>query len=185
MQVWQESGPSWALGVIALGLLVVAIGAWRRRSLPTATSLALLCLTLAIWTLADGLSAAAALLGLKLFLTKIEWLCVLCVVPLWLQFANAFARRPPLAWRRLALLWSLAAVLTPFVASNWQGLLFGRVVLTTNPSGVVAVYHYGPLASAIGVTASLVVLLGIAWVLRASRSSSVSYRRQALMLAGV
>ena len=95
MQVWQESGPSWALGVIALGLLVVAVGAWRQRSLPTATPLALLCLTLAIWTLADGLSAAAALLGLKLFLTKIEWLCVLCVVPLWLQFTNAFARRPP------------------------------------------------------------------------------------------
>ena len=185
MQVWQESGPSWALGVIALGLLVVAVGAWRQRSLPTATPLALLCLTLAIWTLADGLSAAAALLGLKLFLTKIEWLCVLCVVPLWLQFTNAFARRPPLAWRRLALLWSLAAVLTPFVASNWQGLLFGRVVLTTTPSGVIAVYHYGPLASAIGMAASLVILLGIAWVLLASRSSSVSYRRQALMLAGV
>jgi diguanylate cyclase (GGDEF)-like protein/PAS domain S-box-containing protein len=185
MQVWQESGPSWALGVIALGLLVVAAAAWRRRSMPTAMSLALLCLTLAIWALADGLGAAATVLSLKVVLTRIEWLCVLCAGPLWLQFANSFARRPPLGWRRLLPLWALAGVLAPLVASNAYGLTFAHVSVKVTGVGAVGVYHYGPLAWAAGICVIVTVVLGVGHVLRAALSSSASYRRQALILACV
>jgi hypothetical protein len=185
MQVWQESGPSWALGVIAVGLLVVAVAAWRRRTLPTAAPLALLCLTLAVWTMADALSAAATPLGLKLFFSTVEWLCVLFVGPLWLQFTNAFARRPPLGWRRLAPFWVLMAVLAPLVASNWHGVTFSQFELSRTHAGAGVIYQFGLLGWAVATCTSLGVVLGIAWVLRAARSFSVSDRRQALMLACV
>jgi diguanylate cyclase (GGDEF)-like protein len=183
MQVWQESGPSWALGVISLGLLIVAVAAWRRRSLPTATPLALLCLVLATWTLADALGAAAAVLGLKIFLTKVEWLCVLSMGPLWLQFANSFARRPPLGWRRALPGWAFAAVLAPLVISNAHRLMFARVTLRTTRVGAEGVYDYGPLAWVAGTCVTALVILGVWLVIRAARSSSASYRRQALILA--
>ena len=185
MNVWQESGPSWALGVIAIGLLVVGVAAWRRRVLPTATPLALMCLALALWTLADGLGAAAAPLGLKLFLSKVEWLSVLFAGPLWLQFTSAFARRPPLGWRRALSLWVLAAVTAPFVAFNLYGLTFAHVALVQTKAGSIAVYQYGPMAWAVVAGASIAVLLGISWILQATRSSSAAYRHQALMLACV
>ena len=107
--VWQQSSVTWVLVAITCGLLAVAFVAWRRRAVPAAPWLAALCVAAAAWTLTDGLSAAAVPLTLKLDLAKIGCLGVLALGPCWLLMARAAARRPPLRWPWMLVLWAIPA----------------------------------------------------------------------------
>ncbi|MGZ4199270.1 MAG: histidine kinase N-terminal 7TM domain-containing protein, partial [Thermoleophilia bacterium] len=142
LHVWQQSWPTWLLVLIAGGVVAVGIVAWRRRALAAAPWLAALCLAAAVWTLADGLGAAAVPLALKVAFTKTECLAVLAVGPCWLMMVRAFARRPPLSRRCLALLLVVPALCSPVIVANWRGLIWPHVSVVVTPVGVEGRYPY-------------------------------------------
>lgn len=59
MQVWQHNWPTWLLMASSLSAVIIGVIAWRRRALPAARFLAVLCFAVALWSLADGLCGAA------------------------------------------------------------------------------------------------------------------------------
>ena len=185
MHVWQQSWPTWLLVLIAGGVAAVGIAAWRRRALPAAPWLAGLCLAATVWTLADGLGAAAVPLTLKVTFTKIECLGVLAIGPCWLLMVRAFARRPPLHGRGLVVLLLTPLVCVPVVTANWRGLVWPTVSVVTTPAGVEGRYPFGPALWVVIVYTYLLVTIGVVWLVRAARSSSPAYRRQALALVAV
>ncbi len=185
LHVWQQSWPTWLLVLIAGGVVAVGIVAWRRRALAAAPWLAALCLAAAVWTIADGLGAAAVPLALKVVFTKTELLAVLAVGPCWLMMVRAFARRPALSRRCLALLLVVPALCGPVILANWRGLIWPHVSVVVTPVGVEGRYPYGPILWAVIVYTYLLVTVGAVWLVQASRRGSSSFRRQALALVVV
>ena len=183
--VWQQSPFTWVLVAITCGLLAVAFVAWRRRAVPAAPWLGALCVAAAVWTLTDGLSAAAVPLTLKLDLTKIGCLGVLALGPCWLLMARASARRPPLRWPWMLVLWTIPVLCVPLVMLNWRGLVWTSVTVTVTPSGVQGHYPYGAVLWFVIAFLYVLVVIGMIWLVRASRAGSPADRRQAWALVAV
>jgi diguanylate cyclase (GGDEF)-like protein len=182
VQVWQQSWIGWLLALIAVGIAAVGVVALRRRTAPGASWLAGLCTAVAVWTLAAGLGTAAVPLALKVALAKTEFLAALAVGPCWLLLTRAFVRRPPLGRRLEGALWAFPVLCIPFVLSNWHGLVFSKVTVVSTSAGVEGRYDFGPLRWAVAILIYLSVVVGIAWLVRAARSASGAFRRQALTL---
>jgi diguanylate cyclase (GGDEF)-like protein len=182
---WQQSWATWLLALIACGLATVGIVAWRRRAVAAARWLAGLCLAAAVWALADGLGTAAVSLAHKVVIGKVECLAILGVGPCWLLMAHAFAGRPPLRRRSLALLCVVPLLCVPVIVANWRGLIWSSVWVVSTPSGFEGRYSYGLVLWTMIVYTYVLATIGVVRLIQAARSSSPTYRRQALVLVAV
>jgi diguanylate cyclase (GGDEF)-like protein len=185
VQAWQESWPAWLLLAVAVGMVTVSATAWRRRAIPAAPWLAALCLAVAVWALADGLGAAAVSLGLKTSLSKIECLAALAVGPCWLLMTRAFTRRPPLPRWCTAFVWAMPVAFVPIIAANWHGLMWPHITVVHTTAGFEGRYTYGAAVWAEVAYSYVLGVVGIVWLVQASRAAPRAYRRQAFVLAAL
>ena len=135
-----------ALAVAGGGAAFLAVYGWRRRRLPGGTPFALAMGALALWALASALELVSPGLSAKILWSKLQYVGVVSVAPLWLVFALEFTRRKQwLTAPRALLLWAVPLAVLALVWTNeWHGLVWTRVTLASAAPGAQAIYHHGP-----------------------------------------
>lgn len=168
----------------ALLAAVVAVFAWRRRSVPGARPLAGLLFAAALWATAEAAENMAPTLDMKILCSKISHVGIQAVPVFFLLFSVYYTRRAP--WhsaRSMLWLWLVPAFAVIAAATNDMHWLFWRnVQIIDSPLGSESVYTHGPLFW--GTTAYLYALILAATVLLVQTVITYrdAYRRQAAIV---
>jgi diguanylate cyclase (GGDEF)-like protein/PAS domain S-box-containing protein len=178
---------SWQLTPYALAFFVaagisalVAFIAWRRRTMPGGRPLALLMLAVAEWALGAGLDVAAVEVPAKILWSKVEYLGLINVPPLFLVFVLEYTHRDRwLTRRNLALLWIIPIITLLMAATNeWHSLMWTS--FTPSPSGSnLLIYGHGSWFWVSVSCTYLVLLAGTLSLIWAITRFPYLYRRQA------
>jgi len=161
-----------------------AATAWRRRTIPGGTSLAMLLASVSLWALASAFEYAAVGVPLKVLFAKVEYVGVVSSPLFFLAFALEYNHYSHWLTKKHAALLSVVPLVTLGLA--WTNERHGLVWSGFTPSRSghnLLVYSHGP-AYWIGVigydyTLTLIATILLAWaILR----FPALYRRQPLML---
>ena len=160
--------------------------AWRKRKAPGGLLFALTMTAVTVWTVSATLEAGAVDLPLKILFSKVLFVGVVNVAPLFLLFAVTYHRGEWKVPRIAALLWVVPAAIVVLVATNdLHGLVWTSVTLAARARNA-AVYAHGPawwIASGYDL---VLVLTGTTFIVGAAlRAPPVYARQSAAMVAAV
>jgi len=180
---WQWTPPAIIL-LTTCGLsLGLAILLFRRREIRGVSTLAVLMVAIAYYTLVTAFEAAAVPLARKILFSKLEYVATGTVPVLFLLFALRFTGRT--AWMtrwRAAALWILPPVSISLAATNelhrWVWTDF-----TPGPAGLNAVvYGHGPAFYVLIIAIYVYMLAGSVLLIGSAIRSPVVQRRQSIMV---
>jgi len=127
--------------------LVTASAAWARpRSSPGALPFALMMTCIVAWNAASAMEAGLVSIPDKVFVSKLGYIGICGVAPLFLRFALAYGgRERPARGPGTILLWTIPAVTLGLVFTNeWHGLVWKSLLDVTTRGGNVLLYDHGP-----------------------------------------
>ena len=168
-----------AAAAAAIGMAAVA---FSRRQLPGSRAFGWLTLAVALWCAVSALHSLPQAIESQLRLTKLQYIGIAALPPLWLLFAADYVgvrwlARPVV--RRA--IWILPIVeLLIVLANDWHQLYFTSV---DRPAGVT-VYHWGPLFWAAAAHNYTLMAAGTLILLRGLKLFAREYRGQTAVLAG-
>ncbi len=164
--------------------VLVALYAWWRRATPGGIYLALLMAAAAIWALADAIEFAALDIPTKIFWSKVSYVGIVNVPPLWLLFTLSYSQHTQ--WytrRRVALLWVIPAIVLGLVATNeLHHLVWSRITPDPSAPGLMLIYEHGPGIWLAMLYSYPLLLLATIWLVQVALRSAQLYRRQAVAL---
>lgn len=171
---------------VAAGL--IAAYAWRRRGTPGGIYFVLLMAAVAVWSLANAAEYVTVAIPLKILWTKVSYLGIVSVAPLWLLFALGYSQRTEwLVPRRVVLLWIVPVATLLLTATNdWHHLYWPTITPIAETPGAALIYGHG-VAVWLWVTYSYILLLiGAILLVQATLRAPLLYRRQiGILLAGM
>jgi PAS domain S-box-containing protein len=184
---WQHAPYVVILIIAASVAMLVAIYAWQRRAVRGGIFFALLMVAVAQWAFSGAAEFAATDISTKIGWSKVSYLGIVSIAPLWLLFTGGYSQRTqPLAGRRAIWLWLVPVTILGLAVTNeWHRLIWPTITPVASVPGAMLVYGHG-----IGVWVNVVysyslLLLGTVWLVQATLRSPRLYRRQAgSLLAG-
>lgn len=167
--------------MVNIALVVVfAFVAWGRRATPGAKPFALLMLAVAEWVAAVIMEAAVVGMPDKVFWSKVEYLGIASAPVLWLMFAVEYSRHKHwLTRRNLILLW-IEPVITVLMAvtNEWHRLLWSDITPAPGSGGAVLIYSHGTWFWVMAACDYVMMLAGVALLIRAVMRYPQLYRNQ-------
>jgi PAS domain S-box-containing protein len=180
--------PYIVVSAIAVAIAVsVAIYASRQRAAPGGFYVTLLMLAVATWALSTVGEFLAVSVPAKIWWSKITYLGIVGVAPLWLLFVLDYSQRSDwLTPGRIALLWIVPLITIGLVFTNeWHLLIWPRITPASGAPGAMLIYDHGIGFWVNFVYSYSLVLLGTILLVRTAIRSPRLYRNQAkVMLAG-
>ncbi len=166
----------------------LALYVWQRRRVPGGYYFALFLAAAAVWALASALENSVADMPSKILFSKLSYLGVATVAPLWLLFTLDYGRRSRwLRSRWLPLIWAVpAATIVLAFTNEWHNLIWTSITPVSAVPGATLVYNHGP-AVWVHMTYAYVLLLGGSVILldAALRSFRQSRLPMATMVLGI
>ncbi len=186
---WQNM-PYFIVQAVASGMAaLLALYAWRRRAVAGGVTFALLMLAVSEWAFTNAMEAISIEMPAKILWSKISYLGITSVAPLWLVFSLIYSQRD--TWltrraRRAALLWIVPAIITGLTATNeWHGLTWPTITASSDEPGAMAIYAHGVCVWLNVAYSYTLLLIGTFWIVRTALRSAQLYRYQVwLLLAG-
>jgi diguanylate cyclase (GGDEF)-like protein len=163
---------------------LVAIYTWRWRNSPGVFCFILMMAAVSIYAITDAFEVMASTLPAKITWSKLSYLGVVSVSPLWLMFTLRFSQRASWLTRRwTAALWFIPLVTLGLAFTNeWHKLIWPTVQFVSPASGSRAIYGHG-VGFWIHITyAYLLMFLGTFVLIRMAWNFSPLYRRQVRLL---
>jgi two-component sensor histidine kinase/PAS domain-containing protein len=161
---------------------------WRRRRTPGSFYFAVFLASAAVWALASALENSVADAPSKILFSKLSYLGLATVAPLWLLFAVDYGQRTRwLHSRWLRLIWVIpVAVILLALTNDWHGLVWPGITPVSDAPGAILVYAHGP-AVWINVMSAYALMLGGSIILleTALRSFRQSYLPAVTMILGI
>jgi diguanylate cyclase (GGDEF)-like protein/PAS domain S-box-containing protein len=131
-----------ALLMAAIASVFAAVTAWRQRPAPGATSLALLLLTVSIWSIVSGLAGLATSPAQFSLLTTLSAICQVCAATFFLIFVLEYIRQDYfLAQGRMLLLWLIPLLIAILALGNEARQAFGTSPEPGLESGRNILFH--------------------------------------------
>jgi PAS domain S-box-containing protein len=164
--------------------LLVAAYSWQRRGSPGGRLFVYLMVATAWWAFSSAGEFSSASMAAKIIWSKISYLGIVAVSPLWMLFTAQYTRRS--AWMTrvnvgLVLLIPLITIIL-VVTNEFHRLIWSQITPISSQPGAWLVYQHG-IAFWVHVAYSyLVMLLGAYWLLHMALRSHELYRRQATVL---
>jgi PAS domain S-box-containing protein len=158
----------------------LALHAWRRRSVPSAASCALLMLAAAEWSLGYAFELWSPDLPSKLFWGNVAYLGVVVVPVAWLAFGLQYTGREKCLTRRNVALLSIVPLATLLLiwSNDLHGLFYSSTGLTTSGPLLLLDLAYGAWFWVDIAYEYLLILLGTLLLLQAFVRSPRPYRGQ-------
>jgi PAS domain S-box-containing protein len=185
---WQYLPYVATLAGASLASALIAVYAWRRRSMPGGTYFSLLMVAVAVWSLANAVEYATLAIPLKVLWTKVSYLGIVSVGPLWLLFALGYARRSDwlVPWR-VALIWIVPVATLLLAATNdWHYLYWPTITPISDEPGAALAYGHGIIVWLWVAYSYVLLLIGAVLLVRTTLRAPLLYRRQiGVLLAGM
>ena len=143
---WRYTAYSVLPFIAALVSCAVAMVALRRRSVTSATSLALLAGSIAIWCAGHALELGSATLDAAVFWSKVQYVGIVATPVAAAMFALEYTGHQRLLRRRAALLMLLIPLVTLALVwtNEWHGLVWRQAALMVGDNYVALDPRYGP-----------------------------------------
>ncbi len=170
---------------LAAGLaLWIALYAWRRRAAPGVAFFAWLMVAVAVWDLTSAAEFAAIQVSTKILWSKISYLGIVSVAPLWFLFTLHYSEPAPwLTGRKIVVLWIIPITILILVATNeWHRWIWPSVTPSSETSGAMLIYKHGPALWLNGLYSYLLLLAGTLCLVRHVLHLPSVYRKQATVL---
>jgi diguanylate cyclase (GGDEF)-like protein/PAS domain S-box-containing protein len=164
--------------------LLIAIVAWRRRSLPCSVALSLMMLAGMVWSFGAALEHASYGIPAKILWSKVEYLGTLTVPILYLLFSFEYNRLDDwLTPKRVALLFTVPSITFLVTLTNeWHGLVWPTFTPSSRDPNII-VFGHGPVYYIGALGYSYVALfVGTTLMIWAGVRFNDLYRRQTVSL---
>ena len=160
---WLDSPYPVALLIATATSVTLAVVAWRRRTSPGTTPLAVLATAAAIWQAGYALETASAGESAKLLWAKIEYLGIVTVSTAWLAVTIQYSGHGEWLTRRNLFLLGVVPLVTLVLAwtNGSHELIWSDLTLSTSGSLVVGRFDHGPAFWASGAYFYLLMIAGI------------------------
>jgi two-component sensor histidine kinase/PAS domain-containing protein len=162
----------------------LALYVWQRRRVPGGYYFALFLAAAAVWALASALENSVADVPSKVLFSKLSYLGVATVAPLWWLFSLDYSRR--FRWMRsrwLPLIWAVPVTVIILAFTNeWHNLIWTSITPVSAVPGATLIYTHGPAVLAHIVYAYVLLLGGSILLLDAALRS---FRRSRLPTATI
>ncbi len=177
---WQYDLYFFILLGAAVTSLLLAVSARRWRAAPGSTSFTFLMLAAAVWAFGASAELVAVTPAVKIAWSKLSYLGVVSVSPMWFVFAWSYSRRASwLTPRRLVLLWIVpATILVLAITNEWHGLIWSSITPTATALGTQMVYTDGIGVWVHAVYAYTLLFLGTCVLILTGVLSAHLYRGQ-------
>ena len=179
---WQYVSYALPLVIAAAVSFAVAVFAWRRRTAPGATALALLMLAATEWSLAYALRLASVDLPAKIFWSQVRYVGIVVTSTAWLVFALQYTGRGAKWLTRRGLAWLLVEPLVVLLlvwTNKYHNLIWTNIELESVGSLLVWHASHGAAWWVHTVYSYLLILLGDFLIIQLLIRSPRLYREQA------
>lgn len=124
---------SWIFFTGALLAVVIAVTLWRRRDAPGAGLMALMEVTVAVWSFGAALETAAPTVAGKEFWSQVHYLGTTTTPLLYFLFTMTYAQQQRWLTRRTVALLAIIPLITNLMAwtNPWHGWLWPEITLTS------------------------------------------------------
>jgi diguanylate cyclase (GGDEF)-like protein/PAS domain S-box-containing protein len=164
-----------------------ALMLWRRQVNPGSIPFALVMITLTIWSFASIFEAGAITIDGKLFWSKIQYIGIVSVAPLWLIFTSHYTGREKCISKAIRwAIWIIPVVTLLLAFTNeFHGLIWSDIILQEN-LGFIGYYEHGFAFFIHLIFSYSLLLLGIIWlVMDILQSEKVKRLRSTVFLISV
>jgi len=179
---WQYVSYALPLVIAAAVSFAVAVFAWRRRTAPGATALALLMLAATEWSLAYALRLASVDLPAKIFWSQVRYVGIVVTSTAWLVFALQYTGRGAKWLTRRGLAWLLVEPLVVLLlvwTNKYHNLIWTNIELESVGSLLVWHASHGAAWWVHAIYSYLLLLLGNLLIIQVLIRSPRLYREQA------
>ncbi len=179
---WQYVSYALPLVIAAAVSFAVAVFAWRRRTAPGATALALLMLAAAEWSLVYALRLASVDLPAKIFWSQVRYVGIVVTSTAWLVFALQYTGRGAKWLTRRGLAWLAVEPLVILLlvwTNKYHNLIWTNIELESVGSLLVWHASHGAAWWVHTVYSYLLILLGDLLIIQVFIRSPRLYREQA------
>jgi diguanylate cyclase (GGDEF)-like protein len=160
--------------------VLVALYTWRWRNSPGVFCFILMMAAVAIYAVADAFEVMASTIPAKITWSKLSYLGVVSLAPLWLIFALQFSKHTSRLSRRwIAALWFIPLVTLGLAFTNeWHKLIWLTVRFASPATGSRAIYEHGVGFWIHIIYAYGLMFVGSYWLIRTAWNYPLLYRRQ-------
>jgi two-component sensor histidine kinase/PAS domain-containing protein len=139
-----------AFALVAAICMMMSLYTWRRRWIPGGLYFALLMVAAAEWAMAGALENAVPDVASKILFSKLSYLGIAAITPLFLLFCLGYSQNNRLLQSRWKpLIWAVPALVIVLVFTNeWHGLIWPSVTPVSDAPGAILRYAHGPGALA-------------------------------------
>jgi PAS domain S-box-containing protein len=164
--------------------LFLSWSAWKRREVSGALYLSLLFILVTVWSLTGAMELASADLASKIFWSKLSYIGIAAVAPLWFLFALDYTQNQEVIKRPRVIFLFLIPVVTVYLAitNEWHGLIWPNLTLISTPEGLMIIYGHGPAAITSAIYSYILMLAGLVLIGQNLFRTSRIYQRQAMMV---
>ena len=164
--------------------LILAWSAWKRRGVSGALYLSLLFILIAEWSLTNALELASADVASKLIWSKLSYIGIATVAPLWFLFALDYTQNQEVIKRpRVIFLFLIPAAIIYLAFTNeFYGLIWPFITVVNTSQGIMIVYGHGPAAITSAIYSYILMLAGLVLVGQNLFRTSHIYQRQAMIV---
>ena len=176
-----------AFALSAALCFISALMLWRRQVNPGSIPFAMVMIALTIWSFASIFEAGAITVDGKLLWSKIQYIGIVSVAPLWLIFTSHYTGREKIVsgvvrWA----IWIIPLVTLLLACMNeYHGLIWSDIILQEN-LGFIGYYEHGIAFFIHLIFSYSLLLLGTIWlVMDILQSEKVKRLRSAVFLVSV
>ncbi len=164
--------------------LFLSWSAWKRREVSGALYLSLLFILVTIWSLTSAMELASADMASKIFWSKLSYIGIATVAPLWFLFALDYTQNQEVIKRPRVIFLFLIPVATIYLAftNEWHGLVWPMLTIISTPEGLMIIYGHGPAAITSSIYSYILMLAGLVLIGQNLFRTSRIYQRQAMMV---
>ena len=158
--------------------------AWKRRKVSGALYLSLLFIFVAVWSLTSAMELASVDLASKILWSKLGYIGITTVAPLWFLFALDYTQNQEVIKRpRVAFLFLIPIASIYFAFTNeWYGLVWPYIIPISSVEGLTMIYGHGPAAITSAIYSYILMLVGLVLIGQNLFRTSPIYQRQSLMV---
>lgn len=181
---WQYPYHIFILSFTAVAASLAALFIWRRRSVPGAKYLFVLMIAMMWWATVNALEFLTIEIPVKIFWTKLSYLSIPNVAPLWFLFVMRYTQHDRwLNRKRILLIWTIPMLMMALAATNeYHGLLWPKITPVSPEPGAMLSYAHGPAIWIDVIYAYTFMLIGTVQIFNATFQADYVYRRQTLLL---
>lgn len=183
---WNFNLPSNIMLFSGVILLILVFKVSEKKGIPSVVYFKRMLVAALLWAVINGIELASNDAALKILLSKIEYVGVTNIMPLWFMFVLSYTKRERLPGRKGLLFIAVALVVTLLVFTNeYHHLIWPEITPMQTENGLLLKYSHGLVLYIFALYCAVILVTGLVILFRSLRNAPPLFRWQVwLVIAG-